>query len=228
MRILLVEDEQSIAQFIRQGLSEAGYAIDVVDDGNMCLEYALAAEYDAILLDILLPGRDGLGVLRQIRVQGKKTPVLLLTARDAVEDRVKGLDLGADDYLTKPFAFSELLARLRALLRRPPLQTDTVLWVGDLELDTVRREVRRAGRLIELSPREFMLLHYLMRHPRQVLTRTQIGEHLWNFDFVSESNVVDVYIGYLRRKIDRGFAQPLLHTIRGVGYRLSAEEVNDE
>jgi heavy metal response regulator len=228
MRILLVEDEHSIAQFIRQGLSEAGYAVDIVGDGHTGLEYASAAEYDAILLDILLPGRDGLDVLRQIRAQGKKTPVLLLTARDAIEDRVKGLDLGADDYLTKPFAFPELLARLRALLRRPPLQTGTVLRVGDLELDTVCREVRRAGRMIELSPREFMLLQYLMRHPQQVLTRTQIGEHIWNFDFVSESNVVDVYIGYLRRKIDRGFAQPLLHTIRGVGYRLSAGEVNNE
>ncbi len=227
MRVLLVEDEHRIAQFIRQGLSEAGYAVDVVDEGKMGLEYALAADYDAILLDLLLPGRDGLSVLRQIRAEGKKTPVLLLTARDAVEDRVKGLDLGADDYLTKPFAFPELLARLRALLRRPPLQLETVLRIGDLELDTVRREVRRAGRLIELSPREFMLLHYLMRHPQQVLTRTQIGDHLWNLDFVSESNVVDVYIGYLRRKIDRGFAHPLIHTIRGVGYRLSAEEGND-
>jgi DNA-binding response OmpR family regulator len=167
-------------------------------------------------------------MLKQLRAAGKKTPVLLLTARDSVEDRVKGLDVGADDYLTKPFAFPELLARLRALLRRPPLQTDIVLRVGDLELDTARREVRRAGRLIELSPREFMLLHYLMRHPQQVLTRTQIGEHIWNFDFVSESNVVDVYIGYLRRKIDRGISQPLLHTIRGVGYRISAEKVADE
>lgn len=227
MRILLVEDELSIAQFICQGLSEAGYAIDVVGDGNRGLEYALAAEYDVILLDILLPGRDGLAVLKQLRAHGRKTPVLLLTARDAIDDRVKGLDLGADDYLTKPFAFPELLARLRALLRRPPLQTDTVLRVGDLELDIARREVRRAGRLIELSPREFMLLHYLMRHPQQVLTRTQIGEHIWNFDFISESNVVDVYIGYLRRKIDRGFAQPLLHTIRGVGYRLSSQEMKD-
>ncbi len=156
MRVLLVEDEHRIAQFIRQGLSEAGYAVDVVDEGKMGLEYALAADYDAILLDLLLPGRDGLSVLRQIRAEGKKTPVLLLTARDAVEDRVKGLDLGADDYLTKPFAFPELLARLRALLRRPPLQLETVLRIGDLELDTVRREVRRAGRLIELSPREFL------------------------------------------------------------------------
>jgi heavy metal response regulator len=228
MRILLVEDEQSIAQFIRQGLSEAGYAVDVVSDGTSGLDYALAADYDALLLDILLPGRDGLSMLKQLRAAGKKTPVLLLTARDSVEDRVKGLDVGADDYLTKPFAFPELLARLRALLRRPPLQTDIVLRVGDLELDTARREVRRAGRLIELSPREFMLLHYLMRHPQQVLTRTQIGEHIWNFDFVSESNVVDVYIGYLRRKIDRGISQPLLHTIRGVGYRISAEKVADE
>ncbi|MEW5987341.1 MAG: response regulator transcription factor, partial [Chloroflexota bacterium] len=153
--------------------------------------------------------------------RGRKTPTLLLTARDTVDDRVAGLDAGADDYLIKPFAFSELLARVRALLRRPPLQAGTVLQVGDLELDTVTREVRRDGRLVELSPRELAVLEFLMRHPNQVLTRTQIAEHVWNFDFYNESNVVDVYVGYLRRKIERPGAPPLLHTIRGVGYRLS-------
>jgi len=221
MRVLVVEDEPGIAQFIRQGLSEAGYAVDVAHDGHEGLDYAFVAEYDVLVLDILLPKLDGLRVLRVLRDRGVKTPVLLLTAKDTVEDRVRGLDVGADDYLVKPFAFPELVARLRALLRRPPLQMDPILHLGDLTMDTARREVRRGGRLIELSPREFTLLAYLMRHPRQVLTRTQITEHVWNFDFFSDSNVIDVYIGYLRRKIDRGFARPLLHTVRGVGYRLS-------
>jgi len=224
MRILVVEDEPGIARFICQGLGEAGYAVDAASDGQEGLDYALAAPYDLLILDILLPKMDGLRLLHELRDRGVRTPVLLLTARDTVEDRVQGLDSGADDYLVKPFAFPELLARVRALLRRPPLQSDPVLRVGDLELDTVRREVRRAGRRIDLSPREFSLLEYLMRHPHQVLTRTQIAEHIWNFDFYAESNVVDVYIGYLRRKVDRGFDRPLLHTVRGVGYRISVEE----
>ncbi|GAB4535893.1 MAG: response regulator transcription factor [Anaerolineae bacterium] len=223
MRLLVVEDEPGVAQFIRQGLTEAGFAVDVARDGAEGLDYALAAEYDAIVLDIMLPKMDGLDLLRELRTRSIKSPVLLLTARDAIEDRVQGLDAGADDYLVKPFAFPELLARVRALLRRPPLQVDTILRVGDLEMDTARREVRRAGQPIQLSPREFALLEFLMRHPGQVLPRTQIIEHVWNFDFYSETNVVDVYIGYLRRKIDRGFADPLIHTVRGVGYRLSAE-----
>ena len=226
MRILVVEDESGIAQFIRQGLSEAGYAVDVVGSGEEGLDYALAAEYDGVLLDILLPGMSGLHLLGEMRNRGIRVPVLFLTARDAVEDRVEGLNAGADDYLVKPFAFPELLARLRALLRRPPLQADTILRVDDLEMDTARREVRRAGRLIELSAREFTLLEYLLRHSNQVLTRTQIAEHVWNFDFYNESNVVDVYIGYLRRKLDRGHDRPLIHTVRGVGYRLGAEAKN--
>lgn len=224
MRILVVEDEPGIAQFIQQGLSEAGYAIDLVQDGKMGLDYALAAEYDVIVLDIMLPDLDGLAVLQELRHRSLKTPVLLLTARDTIADRVRGLDSGADDYLVKPFAFPELLARVRALLRRPPLQANTILQVGDLMMDTARREVRRADTLLDLSAREFTLLEYLMRHPNQVLTRTQIAEHVWNFDFFNESNVVDVYIGYLRRKLDRGGARPLIHTVRGVGYRMSVEE----
>lgn len=224
MRILVVEDEPSIARFVCQGLREAGYAVDAAANGQDGLDYALAAPYDLIILDILLPKMNGLRVLRELRERGVRTPVLLLTARDTVEDRVQGLDSGADDYLVKPFAFPELLARVRALLRRPPLQSDPVLRLADLELDTSRREVRRAGRRIELSPREFSLLEYLMRHPNQVLTRTQIAEHIWNFDFYAESNVVDVYIGYLRRKVDRGFDRPLIHTVRGVGYRIGVEE----
>ena len=223
MRVLLVEDEQGIAGFIRKGLTESGYAIDVAPDGQQGLAYALAAEYDLIILDVMLPLLDGLAVLRALRQRGLNTPVLLLTARDAVADRVSGLDAGADDYLTKPFAFPELLARIRALLRRPPMQTDTVLCVADLYMDLAKRAVRRAERMIELSPREFTLLEYLMRHAGQVLTRTQIAEHVWNFDFDSDLKVVDVYIGYLRRKIENASEPPLIHTVRGVGYRLSAE-----
>jgi DNA-binding response OmpR family regulator len=223
MRVLVVEDEAGIANFVRQGLTEAGYAVDVARDGREGLDYALAAAYDVLVLDIMLPGMDGLELLRELRSRGHRTPTLLLTARDTVDNRVEGLDAGGDDYLVKPFAFAELLARVRALLRRPPLQTGTVLRVADLEMDTARREVRRGDRSIALSPREHAVLEYLLRHPNQVLTRTQIGEHVWNFDFYNESNVVDVYIGYLRRKIDQGSEHPLFHTVRGVGYRLSEE-----
>ena len=224
MRILVVEDETAIANFVRQGLTEAGHAVDVAGDGREGLTYALAADYDILILDIMLPKMDGLALLRELRREGCKIPTLMLTARDTVDDRVAGLDAGADDYLVKPFAFPELMARVRALLRRPPLQSGTVLQVGDLEMDTAKREVRRSSQFIELSPREYAVLEYLMRHPDQVLTRTQIGEHVWNFDFYNESNVVDVYIGYLRRKIDKGNHITLFHTIRGVGYRLSAGE----
>jgi DNA-binding response OmpR family regulator len=217
MRNLVVEDEPGIANFVRQGLVEAGYAVDLVGNGRSALNYALSADYDAYVLDILLPGMNGLDLLRDLRQRGDKTPALMLTARDTIDNRVEGLDAGADDYLVKPFAFPELLARVRAL------QTGTVLQVGDLAMDTARREVKRNGRVIELSPREFAVLEYLMRHPNQVLTRTQIGEHVWNFDFYNESNVVDVYVGYLRRKIDQGSELALIHTVRGVGYRMSAE-----
>jgi DNA-binding response OmpR family regulator len=223
MRLLVVEDEPGIAKFVQQGLTETGYAVDLVGDGRFALDYALAADYDAYVLDIMLPGMSGLDLLRILRRRGDKTPCLMLTARDTIDDRVAGLDAGADDYLVKPFAFPELLARVRALLRRPPLQTGTVLQVGDLTMDTAKREVKRNSNLIDLSPREYAVLEYLMRHPEQVLTRTQIGEHVWNFDFYNESNVVDVYVGYLRRKIDKGGNLTLIHTIRGVGYRISTD-----
>jgi DNA-binding response OmpR family regulator len=222
-----VEDENAIAQFISQGLREANYVVDTARNGLEGLDYAQSVEYDLLILDVMLPGISGLKLLKQLRTKGMVTPVLLLTARDSVEDRVDGLDAGADDYLTKPFAFPELLARVRALLRRPPLQTGNVLSFADLEMDTLTREVRRAGQLIDLSQREYTLLNYLLRHPRQVLTRTQIAEHIWNFDYANDSNVVDVYVGYLRRKIDKGFSRQLIQTVRGVGYRLSAEEDDD-
>ena len=222
MRVLIVEDEPGVLQFLRQGLTEAGYAVDLARDGLEGLGYAQSMDYDVIVLDIMLPKMNGLEMLHELRDQCIKTPVLLLTARDTVDDRVQGLDYGADDYLVKPFAFPELLARLRTLLRRPPLQVNTLMKVGDLEMDISRHEVSRAGQIIQLSQREFSLLELLLRHPNQVLTRTQIIEHVWNFNFYSETKVVDVYIGYLRRKIDQGFEYPLIHTIRGVGYRLSA------
>ena len=221
MRVLVVEDEPTIANFIRQGLTEAGFAVDVARDGEEGRYYAHAAEYDVLVLDIMLPKVNGLDLLRRLRDEGWKTPTLMLTARDTVENRVEGLDAGADDYLVKPFAFPELLARVRALLRRPPMQSGTVMQIGDLRMDTARHLVERNGRSIELSPREFAVLEYLMRHPNQVLSRTQIGEYVWNFDFYNESNVVDVYIGYLRRKLDKDSSDSLIHTVRGVGYRIS-------
>jgi DNA-binding response OmpR family regulator len=227
MQVLLVEDEPGIAQFISQGLREAGYGVDVAPDGKQGWDYASTVEYDLMILDLLLPGMDGFQLLGKIRNHKIMTPVLLLTARDHVEDRVQGLDRGADDYLVKPFAFSELLARLRALQRRPPLQLDTVLQIADLTMDTVKREVRRGSKLIELSPLEFKLLEYLMRHREQVLSRTQILQHVWDLDFYSDSNIVDVYVGYVRRKIDRGFEQQLLQTVRGVGYCLKVGETHD-
>lgn len=227
MRILVVEDEAGVAGFLEQGLHETGYTVDVARNGADGLEYALAYEYDAIVLDIMLPKMNGLELLKEIRVQRVKSPVLLLTARDDVDDRVRGLDVGADDYLVKPFAFPELLARIRALLRRPPLQIGGTLQIADLEMDLPAREVKRSGKLIELSPREFALLELLLRHPNQVLSRTQILEHVWNFDFYSDTNVVDVYIGYLRRKLDREFDPPLIHTVRGVGFRLSEDARDD-
>lgn len=226
MRLLVVEDEPGIANFICQGLTEAGYAVDVAWDGYEGLEFALAAAYDLLVLDIMLPGLNGLELLQELRGRGFNTPTLILTARDTVNNRIEGLDAGADDYLIKPFAFSELLARLRALLRRPPLQTATILQADDLVMNTATRQVTCHDQIIDPSPREYAVLEYLMRHPNQVLTRTQIGEHVWNFDFYNESNVVDVYIGYLRRKIEKAGGQAMIETIRGVGYRLTATDGN--
>lgn len=226
MRILLVEDDAGISGFICQGLVEAGYGVDHAADGQAGLDSAMANEYDIIILDVLLPVLDGLSVLRRLRGRGVQTPVLLLTALDAVTDRVQGLDAGADDYRPKPFDFSELLARLRALMRRPPMQSDCLLRVGDLEMDTIQRLVRRGDRLIELSPREYSLLEYLMRRRDHVLSRTQIAQHVWSSEFYGDYKVIDVYVGYLRRKIDRDRASSMIQTVRGVGYcmRAAADE----
>ena len=222
MRLLVVEDEPGIAAFLKQGLSEEGFAVDMAVDGEEGLDYALATPYDAIVLDVMLPKRSGLEVCAKLRGRGLRTPILILTARGAVEDRVRGLDTGADDYLLKPFAFPELVARLRALLRRPAAALPTRLALADLTLDPATRRVERAGRRIDLTPREFALIELFLRHPGQVLSRTQIAERVWGFDFYHESNVVDVYVRYLRQKIDEGFEPKLLHTVRGAGYRMEA------
>ena len=223
MRILVVEDERRIAAFIKRGLEEERYAVDVAYDGEEALDWADAVDYDLVVLDVLLPQKDGIQVCRELRDQGNKVPILMLTARDAIEDRVEGLDSGADDYMVKPFAFQELLARLRALLRRSGEVKTTRLEVGDLALDTLTHRAIRGGKVIELTAREYALLEFLMRHPGQILSRTQIAEHVWDYDFFSTSNVVDVYIRYLRRKIDKGFEVKLIKTARGVGYKIEAE-----
>jgi len=220
MRVLVVEDEKKVASFIRRGLKENGFAVDVAHDGAEGGFLAEVNPYDLIVLDIMLPGRDGIAVCRQLRAAGVAAPVLMLTARDDVRDKVSGLDAGADDYLTKPFAFAEFLARVRALVRRAATDKTPRLQIGDLEMDPVTRRVTRAGRPIELTATEYALLEYLMRHANTVVTRTMISEHVWNNDFDSFSNVINVYINYLRKKIDQGQDQPLIHSIRGVGYML--------
>jgi heavy metal response regulator len=223
MRILVVEDEKKVASFIKKGLEEEGYAIDVTADGEEGLAMALMRVHDLVILDIRLPKLDGLRVLQALRRDGVTAPVLLLTVRATIEDKVLGLDAGADDYLTKPFAFQELVARVRALLRRRAEAEPTVLRIGDLTLDPARRTVTRGGEKIDLTPREFALLDYFMRNPGRVLTRTMIAEHVWDYSFDTSTNVIDVYVNYLRRKIDAGREPKLLRTARGVGYVLQAE-----
>jgi heavy metal response regulator len=220
MRILLAEDEHKVASFIERGLSAEHYTVDVVHDGDSALTNALQTEYDLLILDIMLPKQDGLAVLRMLRQRKLRTPVLLLTARDTVADKVAGLDSGADDYLTKPFAFEELLARVRALLRRGGTAAAVALAVGDLRLDPVTRQVTRAGKRIELTAKEFALLEFFLRRAGQVLSRSVIAEHVWGVDFDTFTNVIDVYVNYLRKKIDADFEPKLLHTVRGVGYVL--------
>jgi DNA-binding response OmpR family regulator len=220
VRILVVEDDRKVASFIHDGLAREGYAVDVLHDGSHAGEQANALDYDAVVLDLMLPGRSGFQVLRDIRARKAALPILILTARDSLEERVAGLDSGADDYMVKPFALAELSARLRAVLRRGTPRENT-LRVADLEVDTVRRTVRRAGRAVELKPKEYALLEYLVRNSDRPLTKSLIIEHVWNIHFDSVSNVVEVHINALRNKIDRGFDRPLIHTLRGVGYILT-------
>jgi two-component system, OmpR family, response regulator len=220
MRVLVVEDEAKTARLIRRGLAEEGLAVDVAPTGDEALWRAAATEYDAIVLDVMLPGTDGFEVCRRLRADGRWSPVLMLTARDDVRDRVAGLDAGADDYLVKPFSFAELLARLRALARRPPLERPAVLVVGDLRLDPATRRVWRGDAELSLSTKEFALLETFMRRPGDVLTRLHLLDHAWDDAYDNRSNVVDVYVRYLREKIDRPFGRSSIETVRGAGYRL--------
>ncbi len=224
MRILVVEDEQNVLSFIVQGLTEEGYVVDAATDGELALEYALTYPYDLILLDVLLPKIDGRQVALTLRDRGVRAPIIMLTALDAVDDRVAGLDSGADDYLVKPFAYQELLARIRARTRSADqVGNPNELAIADLTLNRLTRVVKRSDRVVELTAKEFSLLEFLLLHPNQALSRTQLGEHVWGYDFFNESNIVDVYIGYLRRKVDTGYPVQLIRTVRGVGYKLAAE-----
>jgi two-component system OmpR family response regulator len=224
VRVLIVEDEVKLAALLRRGLAEEAHAADIARSGEDALWMAQATEYDAIVLDLMLPGIDGIEVCRRMRAEGVWSPVLMLTARDAVEDRVGGLDAGADDYLTKPFAFAELLARLRAVARRGAAERPVELAVGDLRLDPATRRVWRNDAEIELSPKEFALLETFMRRPGRVLSRFELLEHAWDYEYENRSNVIDVYVRYLREKIDRPFERSSLETVRGVGYRLRTDE----
>jgi two-component system OmpR family response regulator len=223
MRVLVIEDDPHTREFIVQGLRESGHGADESADGNEALELAVERDYDAIVLDRMLPGLDGLALLKSLRDRGRRTPILILSALGEVDDRVEGLTRGGDDYLVKPFAFSELLARLEALHRRREGDAaKTWLKVADLEMDLLARRVKRAGKPIELQPREFRLLEYLMRHSGQVVTRTMLLEKVWDYHFDPQTNVIDVHVSRLRSKIDKGFDPPLLHTVRGAGYVLRA------
>jgi two-component system OmpR family response regulator len=225
LRVLIIEDDKDVSSYVRQGLSQAGWNVDVADDGKEGLLLATTESYDALIVDRMLPGVEGLTLIRTLRASDNGTPALILSALGEVDDRVKGLQAGGDDYLVKPFAFSELLARLEALVRRAKSagnQHETMLTLSDLEVDLLKREVLRAGRKIDLQPREFQLLEFLLRHQGQVLPRTMLLEGVWNYHFDPQTNVIDVHISRLRAKIDKGFDKPLLHTVRGAGYRLSA------
>jgi two-component system OmpR family response regulator len=223
MRLLVVEDSSRMADVLRRGLIEEGYAVDVAATGADAVWLASEAPFDAIVLDVVLPDIDGFEVCRRLRQAERWPPLLMLTARDDVSDRVRGLDAGADDYLTKPFAFEELLARVRSLVRRGPRDRSPTIRVGDLELDPAAHEVHRGGTPVMVTPKEFALLQYLMAHPDEALTRTRLLEHVWDFAFDGDPNVVDVYVGYLRAKIDRPFGRRSIETVRGVGYRLRSE-----
>lgn len=222
MRVLLIEDDADVAAYIEKGLSEAGHTVDLAPDGKSGLGFATTEDYDVMIIDRMLPRVDGLSIVKSVRAANIQTPILILSALGEVDDRVEGLKAGADDYLSKPFAFSELDARLEALQRRSSagLTMDTVLRVGDLELDQLSRTASRAGKVIELQPREYRLLEYLMRHAGQVVTRTMLLEHVWDYHFDPQTNVIDVHISRLRGKIDKGYDKALLHTVRGAGYMI--------
>jgi heavy metal response regulator len=223
MRILVIEDEKKVATFIKKGLVEEHYAVDTAFDGEEGLYLSEINDYDLIVLDLMIPKIDGFGVLKKIRERKDNVPILVLTAKDSVEDTVRGLDAGCDDYLTKPFAFAELLARVRALLRRDQKEKESVLRIADLSLSIVTHKVMRQGKEIELTSKEYALLEYFMRNPEKVLTRTMISEHVWDYHFDSNTNVIDVYVNYLRKKIDKDFDPKLIHTIRGIGYMMKRE-----
>ncbi len=228
MRVLVAEDDNALARFVRKGLEAEHFAVDIASDGEEAQYMAEECDYDLVILDLTLPQTDGLHVLKRVRAKKSGLPVLVLTTRSRVEDRVKGLDLGADDYLTKPFSFSELSARVRALLRRGSRPAESVLRAEDLELNRVERTVKRAGRRIELTPKGFALLEYLMVNAGRRVTRTMIIKHVWNLSFDTMTNVVDVYINYLRKKVDEGFERKLIRTVRGVGYQLGSGEDDKE
>ena len=223
MKILIVEDEKKVAKFLKEGLEDENYTVALATDGEAGEKIATEAKFDLIILDILLPKKDGISVLRELRTKGIGTPVLMLTAKSSIEDKVEGLDSGADDYITKPFSFAELLARVRSLLRRGTADKPTILKIADLQLDTVTHKAKRGEKVIELTGREYSLLEYFMRNLNRVLTRTLISEHIWNYNFDTGTNVIDVYINHLRSKIDDGFDKKLFHTVRGVGYILKGD-----
>jgi len=223
MRILLVEDEKKVADIVARGLKAEGYAVDVTHDGQDAWQMASAYDYDLAILDLMLPGMSGTELLEKIRRKNSQIPILILTARDTMDDKVKNFEAGADDYLTKPFAFAELLVRVKALLRRGPVNRSSVLRVGDLEIDRLSKTVRRAGKKIELTAKEYALLEYLASHPGRVFSRTMIIEHVWDQSFQGLTNIVDVYVRHLRAKVDDAFSVKLLRTMRGVGYSLSDE-----
>ncbi|MCB0169824.1 MAG: response regulator transcription factor [Anaerolineae bacterium] len=226
MRILVVEDEDRIAGFLKKGLEEESYAVDIAPDGISALEWVAGAQYDLILLDVMLPGLSGFEVCQVLRQRRVDSPILMLTARDDIDDRVQGLDFGADDYLTKPFAFKELLARIRALTRRTASNptSDVTLEFADLQLDTVTHKAKRGHREIDLTPKEYALLEFFLRHPRRPLSRTMVRENIWGYDYFGASNVVDVYVRHLRQKLESGGEPALIHTVRGVGYQLDDPE----
>jgi heavy metal response regulator len=222
MKILVVEDEKKVGAIIKKGLEEDSYSVELAYDGHEGGELAVAQNFDLIILDILMPKKDGLTLLKELRAKQISTPVLMITAKGSVDDKVKGLDSGADDYLVKPFAIAELLARVRSLLRRGPAEKSTSLVVGDLALDLVSHKARRGHKLIDLTAKEYTLLEYFMRNANRVLSRTIISEHIWNYNFDTGTNIIDVYINHLRNKIDGGFDKKLIHTVRGVGYMMKA------